>query len=60
MAIALGTILGVVARVGYIWFMTGSVARWQVDSAIAGTILGSAVAAGLVHLLMAWRLRRIQ
>lgn len=57
MAIVLGTILGVVARFGYVWFMTGSVARWEFDGAIVGTILGSAVAAVLVHLLLWWRRR---
>jgi uncharacterized MnhB-related membrane protein len=59
-AIVLGTILGVVARFGYIWMMTGSVARWEFNGAIVGTLLGSAVAALLVHLLLAWRRRRIQ
>jgi hypothetical protein len=49
MAIVLGVIAGVVARFGYVWFLTGSVARWQIDTAIVSTILGCAVAAVMVH-----------
>ena len=57
MAIVLGTIAGVIARFGYIWFQTGSVARWEIDAAIVSTILGSAVAALVAHLLLWWRRR---
>lgn len=55
MAIVLGTVLGVVARFGYVWATTGALARPDFDAAIVGTILGSAVAALLVHLLNRWR-----
>jgi hypothetical protein len=34
MAIVLGVIAGVVARFGYVRFLTGSVALWQIDAAI--------------------------
>jgi uncharacterized MnhB-related membrane protein len=58
MAVVLGTILGVAARFAYVWFRTGSVARWEFDAAIVGTIVGCAVAALLAHLLMWWWQRR--
>ncbi len=56
-AIVFGTILGVIARFGYVWFRTGSVARWEIDAAIVSTLLGCAVAAVLVHALLWWRRR---
>ena len=58
MAIVLGTIAGVVARFGYVWYMTGSIGRWEFDGAIVGTVLGCAVAAVLAHLLFWWWRRR--
>ena len=57
MAIVLGTILGVVARYAYVWFAAGAVARWEVDGSLLATVLGTAVAALLVHLLVWWRRR---
>jgi hypothetical protein len=57
-AIVLGTILGVAARFGYLWFRTGSVARWEFDAAIVSTLIGCAVAALVVHLLVWWRRQR--
>jgi hypothetical protein len=58
MAIVLGVILGVIARFGYIWYRTGSLARWEFDAAIVSTILGCAVAAVVVHALLWWRRQR--
>ena len=54
-AIVLGTIFVVVARFGYVWATAGSVARPEFDAAIVGTILGSAIAGVLVHVLDRWR-----
>jgi hypothetical protein len=58
LAIALGVIFGVIARFGYVWLRTGSVARWEFDAAIVSTILGCAVAALVVHGLLWWRRQR--
>jgi uncharacterized MnhB-related membrane protein len=55
MAIVLGTIFGVIARFGYVWIKAGSLARPEIDAAVVGTILGSAVAGVLVHMLNRWR-----
>ena len=41
MAIVLGTILGVVARYGYVWFATGAVAHWEIDGSFLATVLGT-------------------
>ena len=57
MAIVLGTILGIATGFGYVWFATGSVARWEFDAAVVSTVLGSAVAAAMAHLLLRWRRR---
>jgi uncharacterized MnhB-related membrane protein len=58
MAVVLGTVLGVIARFAYVWLSTGSVARWEIDAAIVGTIVGCGVAALLAHLLWWWWQRR--
>ena len=58
MAIVLGVIAGVVAKFGYVWFLTGSVTRWEIDAAIVSTILGCAVAAVMVHVLLSWQRHR--
>jgi hypothetical protein len=58
LAIVLGTLFGVAARFGYVWFRTGSLARWEFDAAIVGTILGCAVAGLLAHALVWWRRNR--
>ena len=58
MAIVLGVIAGVVARFGYVWLVTGSLARWEIDTAIVSTILGCAVAAVMVHVLLSWQRHR--
>ena len=57
MAIVLGTIAGVIVRFGHLWVRTGSVTRWEFDEAIVATVLGSAVAALLVHIPLWWRRR---